>query len=73
MRQIPKARARIPECRGGTDHTREYIPLIVYGKGISPQMLGTRSTYADIAATAAAAFGVSLDTPGTDFFEKIKR
>ena len=57
----------------GTDHTREYIPLIVYGKGISPQMLGTRSTYADIAATAAAAFGVSLDTPGTDFFEKIKR
>ncbi len=57
----------------GTDHTREYIPLIVYGKGTSPQMLGTRSTYADIAATAATAFGVPLDTPGTDFFEKIKR
>ena len=57
----------------GTDHTREYIPLIVYGKGTSPQMLGTRSTYADIAATAATAFGVPLDTPGTDFFQKIKR
>ena len=38
-----------------------------------PQMLGTRSTYADIAATAATAFGVPLDTPVTDLFEKIKR
>ncbi len=35
----------------GTDHTREYIPILVYGKGIKPVNLGIRSTFADIAAT----------------------
>ncbi len=36
----------------GTDHTREYIPLLVYGKGIKKNVnLGERSTFADIAAT----------------------
>ena len=36
----------------GTDHTREYIPVLVYGKNIKTNInLGTRSTFADIAAT----------------------
>lgn len=35
----------------GTDHTREYIPILVYGKGVKPVNLGIRSTFADIAAT----------------------
>ena len=36
----------------GTDHTREYIPIIVYGKNIKQNIdLGTRSSFADIAAT----------------------
>lgn len=36
----------------GTDHTREYIPLMVYGKQIKQNVnLGTRTTFADIAAT----------------------
>ncbi|NOU58583.1 phosphopentomutase [Marinifilum caeruleilacunae] len=36
----------------GTDHTREYIPLMVYGKNIKQNVnLGTRTTFADIAAT----------------------
>ena len=35
----------------GTDHTREYIPILIYGKGIKPVNLGIRSTFADIAAT----------------------
>jgi phosphopentomutase len=36
----------------GTDHTREYIPIMVYGKNIKQNVnLGTRSTFADIAAT----------------------
>ena len=35
----------------GTDHTREYIPILVYGKGIKNVDLGIRSTFADIAAT----------------------
>ncbi len=35
----------------GTDHTREYIPILVYGKGVNGVDLGTRTTFADIAAT----------------------
>ncbi len=35
----------------GTDHTREYVPLLVYGENIRPAALGTRRTFADIAAT----------------------
>jgi phosphopentomutase len=36
----------------GSDHTREYIPVLVYGKNIKQNVnLGTRSTFADIAST----------------------
>ena len=48
-----------------SDHTREYVPILVYGKGIKAGDLGTRQTFADVAATAAHALGVELDTPGT--------
>lgn len=36
----------------GTDHTREYIPLLVYGEDLAPSALGTRDTFADVSATA---------------------
>lgn len=36
----------------GTDHTREYIPILIYGKDIKQNVnLGTRKTFADISAT----------------------
>ncbi len=35
----------------GTDHTREYVPVLVYGKRVKPVNIGTRKTFADIAAT----------------------
>jgi phosphopentomutase len=35
----------------GTDHTREYTPLLVYGKGVTPENAGTRDSFAQIAAT----------------------
>jgi len=39
---------------GSTDHSREYVPLLVYGKQIRNGIdLGTRSTFADIAATVS--------------------
>ena len=47
-----------------TDHTREYIPLIVYGKKIIPMNLGVRSTFADIAATVTQALGVDFPCEG---------
>ena len=43
----------------GTDHTREYIPLLVWGKGITPADLGVRSGFSDIGQTVCAALGVS--------------
>ena len=48
-----------------TDHTREYVPCIMYGKNITPANLGTRSTYADIAATIAEYLEVDYECPGT--------
>lgn len=45
-----------------TDHSREYVPLLVYG--IPPRDLGTRTTFADVAATVSAALGVKFETIG---------
>ena len=54
-----------------TDHTREYIPLLIYGNGIKPVNLGVRATYADIGATVADIFNVQLDTKGISFKKEI--
>ena len=54
-----------------TDHTREYVPLLVLGKQVKPVDLGTRQSFADIAATVAELLDVKLDTPGTSFADKI--
>ena len=56
-----------PGYTATTDHTREYVPLLVAGPGVKPTDLGTRATFADVAATAAELLGVPLDTPGTSF------
>lgn len=55
----------------GTDHTREYIPLMVYGKNIKPVDLGIRDTFADIAATISDFFQVEKPEIGTSFLNKI--
>jgi phosphopentomutase len=45
----------------GTDHTREYTPLLVYGPSLKQGVnLGTRSSFNDIAATIAEYFGVEM-------------
>ena len=54
-----------------TDHTREYVPLLILGKQVKPVDLGTRESFADIAATVAQLLGVSLDTPGQSFAAEI--
>lgn len=51
---------------GGWDHTREYVPMVFYGKGIRPGVdLGTRATFADIGATVADFLGVKAASLGT--------
>ena len=61
-----------PAYLATTDHTREYVPLLVLGKAVKPLNLGTRKTFADIAATITALLGVPYQTPGTSFADKIR-
>ncbi|GEM05858.1 phosphopentomutase [Halolactibacillus miurensis] len=57
----------------GTDHTREYVPLIVHHKGItSGKALPIRETFADIGATIAENFGVDMPKYGKSFLDEIK-
>ena len=60
-----------PAYTATTDHTREYVPLLVLGKAIKPVNLGTRKTFADIAATIAEMLNVELDTPGESFAKEV--
>ncbi len=60
-----------PGYAATTDHTREYVPLLVLGKQVKPGNLGTRGCFADIAATVAELLGVTLDTPGQSFAKEI--
>ena len=58
----------------GTDHTREYIPFLVYGKDIRAGVnLGTRRTFSDIAATILDLFGIGQRTSGESFKDQILR
>ena len=60
-----------PSYTKTTDHTREYIPLLVMGPGVKPVNLGVRDTYADIAATVTDLLGVPYQTPGKSFAAEI--
>lgn len=55
----------------GSDHTREYAPLLVYGKNAKPGVnLGTRGSLADIGQSVASNFGLVLSA-GTSFMSDI--
>ncbi len=52
----------------GTDHTREYVPLLVIGQAINSGInIGTRSTFADLAATIAEMLAVKAPRHGESF------
>ena len=56
-----------------TDHSREYVPLIVAGRRVRAGAdLGTRETFADVAATLAELFGVKAPTSGTSFLRAVR-
>ena len=56
----------------GSDHTREEVPLLAYGKPVSAGIdLGVRSTFADLGQTLAEAFGVGPLAAGTSFAHDI--
>lgn len=60
-----------PAYTATTDHTREFVPLLVLGKGVKPVNLGTRASFADIAATVTELLGVPFSTPGRSFAGEI--
>ncbi len=56
----------------GTDHTREYVPLLVYNKGMQEgKELSIRQTFADIGATVAENFGVAMPKHGKSFLKEL--
>ena len=84
-REIPRIKAMMGEedlliltadhgcdpCHTGTDHTREHVPLLIYGKDVKAVNLGVRETYADIAATVLEFFGAENTVKGTSVLDKI--
>jgi phosphopentomutase len=56
--------------RPGTDHTREYVPLLVYGPNLPARPLGVRGTFADVGASILDVFGLKLEGPGQSFIPK---
>lgn len=59
-------------CHSGTDHTREYIPVLIYGNEIKPANLGTRAGFCDIAATVLELLGVKGEINGSSFADEIR-
>lgn len=58
----------------GSDHTREYIPILVYGKSIKENAeIGTRKSFADIGATVAEILKVKAPEHGESFYSLIRK
>ena len=53
----------------GTDHTREYIPIVVYNKNLAAKDLGVRDTFADIGKTVSDIFNVLGTGLGTNLLK----
>ncbi|MEO2074324.1 MAG: phosphopentomutase [Bacillus sp. (in: firmicutes)] len=57
----------------GTDHTREYVPLLVYSKGMTEgKEIPMRETFADLGATVADNFNVKMPNYGKSFLNELK-
>lgn len=57
-----------------TDHSREYVPMIIFGDKIKAGVdLKTRNTFADIGKTVADIFGIDSPIPGTSFYREVSK
>jgi phosphopentomutase len=57
--------------KDGSDHTREYVPILVYGPNAKPGVdLGTRQSLSDIGQTIAENFGLKI-ADGASFLAEI--
>lgn len=53
-----------------TDHSREYVPLLYFRKGVPGKNLGVRNTFSDVAKTVADFFGVENNLYGISFLNE---
>ena len=61
-----------PTYKKHTDHTREYVPLLVYGKKARQGVnLRVRETFADVACTVGEIYGIEHGFPGKSFYREI--
>ena len=61
-------------AHSGWDHTREHVPVLLYGKCVKPGVnLGTRTSFADISATVAEYLGVPKSQIGESFLNLIQK
>ena len=51
----------------GTDHTRENVPVIAFGKKVKPEFIGARDTYADLGQSAATWLKIPPTLTGKSF------
>ena len=54
-----------------TDHARECVPLLAFGRAIRPAAIGRRSTFSDLGATVADWFGIGFRGKGTSFLRQV--
>lgn len=59
-------------CHTGTDHTREYIPVLIYGEEIKPVSLGTLDGFGTIAATVLDLLGVEGAVDGESVADRLR-
>ncbi|MDF7663922.1 phosphopentomutase [Bifidobacterium sp. ESL0763] len=60
-------------CFKGTDHTREFVPLLAYSPSMKePGSLGARTTFADFGATILDNFGVAGPSNGTSYLDSLR-
>ncbi len=82
---LPKIRQALPEGSAlcitadhgndptfpGTDHTREYAPVLYFAAGMEGRDIGTRQSFADHAATVCDYFGIPVVGEGTSFHHRL--
>ena len=56
-----------------TDHSREYVPVLVYRKGIQPGEVGVRDGFGDLGATVCELLGCTPELQGKSFADVILR
>lgn len=54
----------------GSDHTREYVPLLVFSTSSGSENYGIRNSFSDVAASLAVRFGIPGYVEGNSFFDK---